>query len=141
MTVPAKNGGYGINNYLTAQFTLGGYTLPFFPGIFAPENSPDSFVMFRVKPFTGFEYYMVHTDHASYVIYHTSYDAIQDLANIALASFNVENIQSVTALSETGIVYMSSNAVINDVGESVFIEGNDYYTAMLDVTFTFKIVG
>ena len=141
VVIPAKNAAYGINSFISSLMKANNISLPLYPGRFAPENVADIFGTYKIRPYTDFEYWMVHTDKIDYHIYSTSFDQLQDIMNIFLLFFNVENIGNNKELFEPGIKYMATNAVVDETDENVFIEGHDYYYAKIDIMVVYSITG
>lgn len=126
---------YGINEYISAQVTLGGLsTGKFYPGSQAPmTEDSNNYVLYKVTQNEKFDLFGLKTDTIVYTFYNSSFENLQRVVSLALKAINVENIQS-SSLSEPGITYKDAYMRVSSPGEGADIDGEEFYFVVAEVS-------
>lgn len=147
----AKNAQYILKEYLEALWLSYGIELK--PGKYAaPEGtSDDSFAVYSVVSNRNYFQPYIHEDNMQVRVYHTLYDSISDIVNLAVDALNHENAQVDLDTKSTrqlfadfkaeGFNLLETSCRASGLDQNEFIEGSEYYFATLDIMCSYVNVG
>jgi len=126
----------------------GGLSLQYYPGKFAGESAPDTFIVYKVLPYTDREFFMVHWDKLEYKVYSVNYDTLHRVMDTLLINLNINILFEQANLDAaplptflaSGYRLMGCFVRIIDEDEDIYIEGNNYWMGMIQFNLIYTYI-
>lgn len=112
-------------------------SISFHPGKWAPEETDDTFAVYKYVPNRDYSQPYIHMDSLNVRIYHTNYMKLKEISDLILSKLNSENIHDnpdlVSLGKAEGVWFQETVARVADSSQNSFVESTEYYYDVIDI--------